>query len=218
MTGVKTSTSFGVLPYFLLAAVAGAQPVAPNFRAIAADDEKPRVLAAEKGKVVILEWTHPDCPFVEKFYSGKGVMQNLQRRAAEKDVVWWTIHSLPEDDIGFRTMAEIRTERKESGTASAASLYDPNGVLSTAYGIERAPTIVVVRPDGRVLYKGGMDTIRGWDPDDLPKVKNKVREILDALDSPVPVSIEPAKPYGCRLRPAPSAPPLSPPVSGAPGE
>ncbi len=45
-----------------------------------------------KGKTVVLEWTNPGCPFVRKHYDS-GNMQNLQKDAAEKGVVWVSIVS-----------------------------------------------------------------------------------------------------------------------------
>ncbi len=45
-----------------------------------------------KGKIVVLEWTNHECPFVQKHYSG-GNMQALQKEATDKGVTWLSIVS-----------------------------------------------------------------------------------------------------------------------------
>ena len=47
-------------------------------------------LADLKGKVVVLETTNHDCPYVRKHYNAKN-MQEQQREAAAKGVVWLTL-------------------------------------------------------------------------------------------------------------------------------
>src|SRR3984893_19490105 len=49
-------------------------------------------LADLKGKVVVLETTNHDCPYVRKHYTAKN-MQTQQREAAAKGVVWLTLAS-----------------------------------------------------------------------------------------------------------------------------
>ena len=47
-------------------------------------------LAELKGKVVVLETTNQDCPYVRKHYTSAN-MQTQQREAASKGVVWLTV-------------------------------------------------------------------------------------------------------------------------------
>ncbi|MGE3624538.1 MAG: redoxin domain-containing protein [Bdellovibrionales bacterium] len=60
---------------------AKAEPVigqpAPEF-SLPAHDGSTQTLSAFKGKVVVLEWFNPGCPFVLKHYDTKN-MQNLQK-------------------------------------------------------------------------------------------------------------------------------------------
>ena len=71
------------------AAVAVGQ-AAPDFSALDTAG-KPHRLSDYKGKLVVLEWTNPGCPFVQKHYSGN--MQGLQKEAVGKGVVWLAINS-----------------------------------------------------------------------------------------------------------------------------
>ena len=80
--------------------------------ATAADAEAPKAIAGEAapaftltdhqgntvtlsdyaGKVVVLEWTNPDCPFVVRHYKAK-TMTTLAKTYAERDVVWLAVNS-----------------------------------------------------------------------------------------------------------------------------
>src|SRR5262249_32083536 len=49
-------------------------------------------LAAFRGKIVVLEWTNPDCPFVRRHYGAK-TMRTLADRFKSRDVVWVAVNS-----------------------------------------------------------------------------------------------------------------------------
>ena len=52
---------------------------------------KPVSLSDFSGKVVVLEWVNPDCPFVQRHYSA-GTMKTLAERYSGK-VVWLAINT-----------------------------------------------------------------------------------------------------------------------------
>jgi hypothetical protein len=62
-------------------------------------------LAELKGKVVVLETTNQDCPYVRKHYNSTN-MQTQQREAAAKGVVWLTVASSAPGEQGFVTAAQ----------------------------------------------------------------------------------------------------------------
>ncbi|MGE0726145.1 MAG: peroxiredoxin family protein, partial [Alphaproteobacteria bacterium] len=64
---------------------------APDFTGVDSNGKTVR-LSDLRGKVVVLEWTNHDCPYVRKHYNACN-MQALQREAADQDVVWLTIAS-----------------------------------------------------------------------------------------------------------------------------
>ena len=87
------SASLALLPATpSLAAATVGQP-APAFEAIDSNDKK-WSLAALKGKVVVLETTNHDCPYVRKHY-GAGNMQNQQRQAAAKNPTSSDLSAIP---------------------------------------------------------------------------------------------------------------------------
>src|SRR5437870_2254658 len=67
----------------------GAQ--APAFSLEDQDGKKIR-LADYKDKIVVLEWTHPGCPVVQRHYKAN-TMTALAQKYGEKGVVWLAINS-----------------------------------------------------------------------------------------------------------------------------
>lgn len=73
------------------AATATQEKAAPPF-AVEDATGKRRTLEEFKGKIVVLEWTSPSCPFVRAQYAS-GKMQELQGWAKERGVVWLSVLS-----------------------------------------------------------------------------------------------------------------------------
>ena len=68
---------------------------APDFK-VRDTSGKEQSLAAYKGKFVVLEWTNPDCPFVQKHYDTAN-MPAVQKAAEAKGAVWLTVSSTAKD-------------------------------------------------------------------------------------------------------------------------
>src|SRR6516164_6131914 len=64
---------------------------APDFTGTDSNGETVH-LADLKGKMVVLEWTNDECPYVGKWYRS-GAMQQLQRDASALGAVWLTVVS-----------------------------------------------------------------------------------------------------------------------------
>ena len=91
---------------FATAAVASTPgATAPDITAVDTSGKTVK-LADQRGKFVVLEWTNPDCPFVQKHYDSKN-MQTLQNQWGAKDVVWLTVNSTREGHSEYRTGAQM---------------------------------------------------------------------------------------------------------------
>ena len=64
---------------------------APDF-SLKDENGKSVNLADYKGKIIVLEWTNPDCPFVQRHYQWH-TMTNLASEYKDKGVVWLAINS-----------------------------------------------------------------------------------------------------------------------------
>ncbi len=197
--------SVSTLVFVSLAAVAGhaaADAVvgrpAPAFTA--ADGQgKTRSLDEFKGKLVVLEWWNPDCPFVGKHY-GSGNMQKLQREWTAKGVVWLTVNSSAPGQQGYMNAAEANATMKEKGGAPTAVLLDPDGTTGRAYGAKTTPHMFVIDRTGTLAYAGGIDDKPSTDQADVPTARNYVAAALEALTAGKPVITKASQPYGCGVK------------------
>ena len=130
---------------------------APDFTATDSNGA-PVHLADFAGKTVVLEWTNDGCPYVGKWYRS-GAMQELQREAAAKGAVWLSIVSSAPGEQGYVDGAQANADTASRNAAPAHVLLDPTGAVGRLYDAETTPHIFVIRPDGRLAYMGGADSI-----------------------------------------------------------
>ncbi|MCU0797017.1 MAG: redoxin domain-containing protein [Akkermansiaceae bacterium] len=154
-------------------------------------------LADYAGKIVVLEWTNHDCPFVKKFYSG-GDMQKLQETYTGKGVVWLTIQTGQEGK--FPTAEKLAELTEKAGGKATAVLRDVGGAVGKSYDAKTTPHMFVIGKDGKVAYAGGIDDKKDTNPESIPGAKNFVVAALDALLAGKAVEVTKAEPYGCGVK------------------
>jgi peroxiredoxin len=160
---------------------------------------KTHSLSEYKGKYVVLEWFNPECPFVKKHYGG-GNMQNLQKEFTDKGVVWFTIDSNAPGTQG--NLSPEEAEKVTSGwkTHQTALLLDPDGKVGRAYGAKNTPNMVIINPEGKIIYEGAIDSKATPNPADIPSSTNYVKVTLDESLAGKPISNPKTKPYGCSVK------------------
>lgn len=171
---------------------------APAFQAQTADGRS-LSLDSLRGKTVVLEWTNHDCPYVKKHYDS-GNAQALQKEAGEQGVVWLqVISSAPgqQGHVDGATALKLNSQRKAQ---VSATLLDPSGQIGRAYGAQTTPHLYIIRPDGKLAYKGGIDSIASSKPEDIAKADSYVRLALAEVAAGKKVSQASTKPYGCSIK------------------
>ena len=171
---------------------------APLFTAVDSNG-KTWSLADLKGKVVVIETTNHDCPYVRKHYNGKN-MQDQQREAAAKGVVWLTSASSAKGEQGYVTAAEANQLTTSRDAAPAAVLLDPQSKIARAYGATVTPHMYIIDANGVLVYKGGIDSIASSSVSDIPKAKQFVRVGLGEVLAGKPVTDSSTRAYGCTLK------------------
>lgn len=156
-------------------------------------------LADFRGKIVVLEWTNHDCPFVHKHYNS-GTMQNLQRDAQAGGVVWLTIISSAPGEQGHVSPAEAQRLSASRGATPTAVLFDPDGKTGRAYGARTTPHMFIITGDGKLAYMGGIDDKPSANAADIATARPHVREALAELTAGKPVSTPQSRPYGCAIK------------------
>src|SRR4249920_3421541 len=162
-----------LMPAMSLAASPDLGKAAPPFTAVDSNG-KTWSLADLKGKVVVIETTNHDCPYVRKHYAAKN-MQTQQREAAAKGVVWLTSASSATGEEGYVTAQQANDLTRRRDAVPAAVLLDPQSKIARAYGATVTPHMYIIDANGILVYKGGIDSIPSADVSDIPKAKQYVR-------------------------------------------
>jgi len=186
----------------ILAGTASAQAPGAAAPAFTINDTagKPVALADFKGKYVVLEWTNPGCPFVQKHYVSDN-MQSLQRDAKAKGVVWLAINSTEPKHQDYLAPAKLATKMNTEWKAAASDiLMDESGKVGMAYGAKTTPHMYVIDPAGKLVYAGGIDDKRSANPADVKIAKNYVRAALDDALAGKAIAVATSTPYGCSVK------------------
>jgi peroxiredoxin len=156
-------------------------------------------LADLRGKVVVLETTNRDCPYVGKQYRS-GNMQSLQRDATARGVVWLTVAASAPGEQGHVTAEQANAIVQQQNAAPTAVLLDPQGRIAHAYGATVTPHMYIIDAAGTLVYKGGIDSIVSTNIADIPRAKQYVRIALGEVLAGKPVTDASTRPYGCSLK------------------
>lgn len=152
-----------------------------------------------RGKVVILEWTNHDCPFVGKHYRSKN-MQQTQKAVTDGGAVWLSVISSAPGLQGHVTGPEADDLTRSRGAHPTAVLLDPSGEIGRLYRAVTTPQIFIVDKDGTLVYQGAIDSIASWDENDIPSATNYVRHAIKQLKAGIPIDPSATRPYGCSVK------------------
>ena len=171
---------------------------AGNFRLTDATG-KAVALSDYKGRMVVMEWHNPGCPFVRKHYDS-GNMQKTQAMAKAAGAAWLTINSGAPGKQGHMTPAQARAQLAKDKASPTAYLLDPKGAVGRGYAAKTTPHLYVVAPDGRLAYQGGIDDRPTANPADIAGARNHVMAAVAEVKAGKKVSVAETRPYGCSVK------------------
>lgn len=168
--------------------------VAPDIVAFGGDGRQHR-LSDYVGKIVVLEWTSPICPYTAAKYQA-GMMQSLQRRTLARGAVWISVDTAAPGRAGYLSPAAAKARIAKTSARVTAFLFDPDGHIGRTYGARTTPQLYVIAKDGRLAYQGAID--------DDPARKHPggfdyVTAALNDLQAGKPVRTPETRPYGCAV-------------------
>jgi peroxiredoxin len=198
---MKRRLSVAALVVMLLAAVTLLQAMekkeaalrlkVPDFT-LKDQDGKDVKLSDYAGKVVVLEWTNPECPFVKYVYKGEEPpMVQLAEKYMEKGVVWLAVNSTKHWDV------EKNKRWAEKKEIPYPILDDHTGEVGKAYGAKTTPHMYIINKEGNLVYEGAIDSNPLGKKDETT---NYVAAALDEVLAGKPVSTAKTKPYGCSVK------------------
>jgi len=167
---------------------------APNFT-LKGIDGKEYSLADFKGKVVVLEWTNPNCPFVQRVYKS-GIMTSVQKKYADK-VVWLAVNSTHPDHQDHETAEALAKTYNEWSATFTTMLLDPDGSVGKTFDAKTTPHMYIIDKDGRLVYAGGIDDDpRGNKSERVNYVDQALTELLGGKA----ITTATSRPYGCSVK------------------
>lgn len=144
-----------------------------------------------EAKAVVYCILGTECP-VSNGYSPE--MQRLADRYSKQGVKFVGIYAEP-----TVSAAEARKHGEEYGL-KFARLLDPQHALIGMTGARTMPTMLVVRRDGTIAYRGRIDD--RWSPEGKRRDEPRTRELADAIEAVVadrdPPTAE-TRTFGCLL-------------------
>lgn len=167
---------------------------APGF-SLKGVDGKTYSLADYKGKVVVLEWVNPNCPFSNR-HAKERTMSELAKQHGE--VVWLGINSTSPRSTDFMRPGEQAAYDRQNGITYPV-LYDESGQVGHAYEARTTPHMFIIGADGKIAYNGAIDD----DPPGRKAKADRVSYVGQGLNaekggkSPDPAT---TKPYGCSVK------------------
>jgi peroxiredoxin len=162
-------------------------------------DGKSIHLADLKGKLVVLEWFNPECPFVRASHT-KGSLVSYAGAVAKQGVVWLAINSAAPGKQGH----DVDKNRAAVATYKLGHpvLLDESGTVGRAYGATNTPHLFVIGRDQKLVYKGAIDNSpdgEGSSPEG-GKLVNYVAQALADLAAGRPLKAPSTKAYGCSVK------------------
>jgi len=178
----------------VLAGVESGQP-APDFTFtdLAGRTQK---LSDFRGKVVVLEWLNPACPYVVRHYRS-GNMPSTQAAAAADGAVWLQVNSTAMGDLDPAKSAEWQ---QKQGVVATAYIRDQSGKLGRLFGAQTTPHCFVIGRDGTLVYQGAIDDQPQASQANTSSAHNYVKAVLAALKAGRPVGVAATPPYGCGVK------------------
>ena len=179
LRGTVTRAEFGKpVPDFLLPDVKG----------------KPVQLSKFKGKIIVLEWFSPVCPFVKKAHLKGGLKKLAGKITKKKDVVWISINSEGPAAEGYGVKLTSKVARKYR--IKNPMVFDEAGVVGRAYGAKFAPELFIIDAKFNLVYQGGEDNSAKVEAGDADKKINYVVDVIEALRKGEKPPVQKTEPHG----------------------
>lgn len=158
-----------------------------------------RDLESLKGKIVVLEWTNHDCPFVRKHYNSASI-PNLQKEVTAAGAIWLSVISSAPGEQGHVDAAQANELTTSRNAAPTGIILDPEGTIGRAYTAQTTPHMYVIDAEGVLRYQGGIDSIASTRIEDIEKAQPYFRNAFLAVSEGKPVPQAVTRPYGCTVK------------------
>ena len=153
-------------------------------------------LSQYRGKVVVLEFFNPDCPFIKRAHETAELKATI-KMAESKGVVWLAINSNQPGRQGASLQSNV--DSIKSLNLSFPILLNPDGSVGKAFSATRTPEMVIVGKEGVIIYQGAVDSSGGSRHTKGP-VQYWFKRALTEYLAGNPVTNKRTKPWGCSIK------------------
>ena len=165
-------------------------------------------LADYEGRIVVLEWFNPDCPYCRGLYERGVVTGTLASlRALDEDVVYLAVNStaqgrrgvIPRKRVVERCTEYLEELQEDDRGVDIAVLIDHSGDVGRLYGARTTPHCYVIDREGILRYEGAYtDDMRFEKGDEaINYVVNAVQQIVEDAEAVTPDHV---RPWGCSVK------------------
>lgn len=160
--------------------------MAPAF-SLKDQDGNPVQLSDYAGKILVLAWINPECPFIQRHYK-EGTFKALAEEYAQRGVALLAINS-----THWHTAASNK-QWHEKNALSHPILDDRTGEVGRLYGAKTTPHLFIINKDGILAYSGAIDNDPAGNLGD--QRAHYARQALDELLAGRELQMKESKPYG----------------------
>lgn len=160
---------------------------APDFKARDLQEKSHR-LRDYAGKIVVLEWSSPECPYSRRYYKN-GTLDSLYNYAAENDIIW--INIVPRLEKLTREQAF-----KDVDSSKKIIILDTTLDITASYNTTTTPQILVINKQGILSYSGAIDStamLKKTTRQVTPYTRNAIDDLLNGRE----VRRKITRPFGC---------------------
>jgi peroxiredoxin len=170
---------------------------APDFELEGLDGKRVK-LSSLRGKIVVLEWFNPGCPFVQIAHGKGGSLETMAKRETQNGVAWLAINSGAPGKQGAGKA--VNESAQKSWQLDHPILLDEEGTVGKTYGATNTPHMFVIDASGTLVYAGAIDDTRGGELDPGETKVNYVEQALSAVRAGKPVATAQTKAWGCGVK------------------
>jgi peroxiredoxin len=154
-------------------------------------------LSQYRGKLVVLEWFDPECPFVAYAYDD-GPLAEMETRSAASGIVWLSLYSTRAERTALAP--SLLREFSERRRLRAPILIDPEGLVAKVYGARTTPHMFLINERGTIVYGGALDNAPMGRVERASAKTNYVETAIGDLRSGHAVTTSSTRPYGSPIQ------------------